>query len=79
MSEYAIVIEKHRKGELWTGTIRSLHESEVEAEVAFNELDDDLRKKAHLVRLHGDGCEVGGTVQDATQNPKTDTFIEYLI
>ena len=76
---YAIVIETHRMGELWKGTIRSLYESEVEAEVAFNELDDDLRKKAHLVRLHGDGWEVGETVQDAMQNPKPGTYIEYLI
>ncbi len=68
---YAIVIE--------TGTINSLHESEVEAEVAFNELDDDLRKKAHLVRLTGGGWEVGETVRDAMQNPKPGTYIEYLI
>ena len=79
MIKYAIVIETHRKGELWTGTIRSLYESEVESEVAFNELDDDLRKNAHLVRLTGDGWEVGETVQDATQNPKPGTYIEYLI
>ena len=79
MIKYAIVIETHRNGELWTGTIRSLYESEVETEVAFNELDDDLRKKAHLVRLTGDGWEVGETVQDAMQNPKPGTYIEYLI
>ena len=79
MIKYAIVIEVHRKGELWTGTIRSLHDSEVEAEVAFNELDDDLRKKAHLVKLTGDGWEVGETVQDAMQDPKPGTYIEYLI
>ena len=79
MIKYAIVIETHRMGERWKGTIRSLYESEVEAEVAFNELEDDLRKKAHLVRLTGDGWEVGETVQDAMQNPKPGTYIEYLI
>ena len=76
---YAVTIETQRKGDLWKETILNLHESEVEAEVAFNELDDDLRKKAHLVRLHGDGWEVGETVQDAMQNPKPGTYIEYLI
>ena len=69
--KYAIVIE--------TGTIHSLHESEVEGEIAFNELDDDLCKKAHLVRLTGDGWEVGDTVRDTKQNPKPGTYIEYLI
>ncbi len=79
MIKYAIVIETHRMGELWKGTIRNLHESEAEAEVAFYELDDDLRKKAHLVRLTGDGWEVGETVRDTKQNPKPGTYIEYLI
>ena len=79
MIKYAITIETHRKGDLWKGTILNLHESEVEAEVAFNELDDDLRKNAHLVRLTGDGWEVADTVRDAMKNPKPGTYIEYLI
>ena len=79
MIKYAIIIETNRTGDLWKETILSLHESEVEGEIAFYELDDDLYKKAHLVRLTGDGWEVGETVRDTMQNPKPGTYIEYLI
>ena len=78
MSKFAVVIETDRKGDIWKGTIRSLHMNEVEAEVAINHLIDELRKKAHIERLEDDEWEVGDTFQRAMENPKPGEDIEYL-
>ena len=77
MNKFGIIIETVRREDMWKGTIHRLYVNEGDAEVAFNNLDDEIRKGAHIVEL-GDDWEEGDTFQHTMQNPKAGKDIEYL-
>ena len=77
MNNFGIIIETERKGNMWKGTIHRLFVYEGDAEVAFNNLGDEIRKGAHVVEL-GDDWEEGDAFQHTMQNPKLGKDIEYL-
>ena len=75
MNKFGIIIETVRRVDMWKGTINRLYVNEGDAEVAFNNLDDELRKRAHIVEL-GDDWEEGDPFQHTIQNTKTGMDIE---
>ena len=77
MNNFGIIIETERRGNMWKGTIHRLYEYEGDAETALKILDDEHRKKAHIVEL-GDGWEEGDPFQHTTQNQMPGKDIEYL-
>ena len=77
MNRFGIIIETERKNDIWKGVVARLYEYEGDAEVAFNNLDDEIRKGAHIVEL-GDDWEQGDIFQHTMQYSKAGKDIEYL-
>ncbi len=75
MNRFGIIIETERKNDIWKGIVARLYVYEGDAEVAFNNLDDEHRNSAHIVEL-GDDWEEGDPFQHTIQNTKTGMDIE---